>query len=46
MNPWRKETVNLQIGDWIIWKDEAVAMEGQQADKREVDGRNPSRPTK
>jgi len=29
MNPWRKESLNLEIGDFIIWQDEAIEMEGQ-----------------
>ena len=31
MDPWRKETLNLQAGDWIIWQDEAIQVEGQAA---------------
>ena len=31
MDPWRKETLGLQVGDFIIWQDEAVEMEGQPA---------------
>ena len=31
MNPWQKETLGLQVGDWIIWRDEAVEVEGQPA---------------
>jgi len=31
MNPWQKETLNLQVGDFIIWRDEAIEMEGQPA---------------
>ena len=31
MDPWQKETLNLQVGDFIIWQDEAVEMEGQPA---------------
>ena len=31
MDPWRKETLNLQVGDWIIWQDEAIQVEGQAA---------------
>jgi len=31
MDPWQKETLGLQVGDSIIWKDEAVEMEGQPA---------------
>jgi len=29
MDPWRKESLNLQVGDFIIWRDEAIEMEGQ-----------------
>jgi len=31
MDPWRKESLNLQVGDFNIWQDEAVEMEGQPA---------------
>ncbi len=31
MDPWQKETLNLQVGDFIIWQDEAFKMEGQPA---------------
>jgi len=31
MDPWRKETLGLQIGDIIIWQDEAVELKGQPA---------------
>ncbi len=31
MDPWQKESLNLQVGDFIIWRDEAVEMEGQPA---------------
>ncbi len=31
MDPWRKKTLNLQVGDFIIWQDEAVELEGQPA---------------
>ncbi len=31
MDPWRKETLNLQVGDFIIWQDEAVEVEGRPA---------------
>ena len=31
MDPWRKETLNLEVGDTIIWKDEAIQLEGQPA---------------
>ncbi len=29
MDPWQKESLVLQVGDLIIWRDEAVEMEGQ-----------------
>jgi len=29
--PWQKETLGLQIGDFIIWQDEAIELEGQPA---------------
>ncbi len=29
MDPWQKETLGLQVGDTIIWKDEAIEVEGQ-----------------
>ena len=29
MDPWRKEILNLQVGDFIIWQDEAIEVEGQ-----------------
>jgi len=31
MAPGRKETLNLQVGDFIIWQDKAVEVEGQAA---------------
>ncbi len=31
MVPWRKETLGLQVGDFIIWRDEAVEAEGRPA---------------
>ena len=31
MNSWQKETLNLEVGDFIIWKDEAIEVEGQPA---------------
>ncbi len=31
MDPWQKETLNLKVGDTIIWRDEAIEMEGQPA---------------
>ena len=31
MDPWQKETLGLEVGDFIIWKDEAIEVEGQSA---------------
>ena len=31
MDPWQKEPLGLQVGDFIIWQDEAVEVEGQPA---------------
>ena len=31
MNPWRKESLGLEVGDWIIWRGEAIEVEGQPA---------------
>ena len=31
MDRWRKETLGLQIGDSIIWQDEAIEVEGSSA---------------
>ena len=31
MDPWQKETLGLQVGDFIIWRDEAIQVEGQPA---------------
>ncbi len=31
MDPWQKENLNLQVGDFIIWQDEAIEIEGQPA---------------
>ena len=31
MNPWQKETLGLKVGDTIIWRGEAIEMEGQPA---------------
>ena len=31
MGPWRKESLNLKVGDTIIWQDEAIEVEGQPA---------------
>ncbi len=31
MDPWRKETLNLEVGDTIIWQDEAVEVEARPA---------------
>ncbi len=29
--PWQKESLGLEVGDWIIWRGEAIALEGQPA---------------
>ncbi len=31
MNPWQQQFLNLQVGDWIIWRGEAIELEGQPA---------------
>ena len=31
MDPCRKETLNLKVGDFIIWQDKAIEVEGQAA---------------
>ncbi len=31
MDPWQKETLGLQVGDWIIWQGEAIEVAGQPA---------------
>ncbi len=31
MDPWQKESLNLEVGDFIIWQDEAIQLEGQPA---------------
>jgi len=31
MDPWQKETLGLQVVDFIIWQDEAIELEGQPA---------------
>jgi len=31
MDSWRKETLGLQVGDWIIWQGEAIEAEGEAA---------------
>ncbi len=31
MAPWQKESLGLKVGDFIIWQDEAIEMEGQPA---------------
>ncbi len=31
MARWQKETLGLKVGDIIIWKDEAIELEGQPA---------------
>jgi len=27
MDPWQEETLNLKVGDWIIWRDEVIESE-------------------
>ncbi len=27
MSSWRRESLNLEVGDWIIWRDEAIEAE-------------------
>ncbi len=31
MDPWRKESLGIEVDDWIIWQDEAIGVEGQPA---------------
>jgi len=31
LEPCQKETLNLAVGDFIIWSDEAIELEGQPA---------------
>ncbi len=31
MDPWQKESLNLQVSDFIIWQGEAIELEGQPA---------------
>ncbi len=31
MDPWRKETLGLKVGDIIIWQGDAIEVEGQPA---------------
>ena len=31
MDPWQKESLNLQVGAFIIWQGEAMEVEGQPA---------------
>ena len=31
MDPWRKESLGLEVGDFIIWQDEDIEVEGQPA---------------
>ncbi len=31
MDRWRKESLGLKVGDWIIWQAEAVEVEGRPA---------------
>ncbi len=27
MNSWQKQSLNLKVGDWIVWQDEAIETE-------------------
>jgi hypothetical protein len=29
MDSWRKESLGLKVGDWIVWQDEAIELEGK-----------------
>lgn len=31
MSPWQKQSLNLKVGDFIIWRGEAIELEGQPA---------------
>jgi len=31
MDSWQKESLGLEVGDFIIWQDEAIELEGQPA---------------
>ncbi len=31
MDSWQKANLNLKVGDFIIWQDEAIEVEGQPA---------------
>jgi len=31
MDRWRKESLGLKVGDFIIWQDEVIEVEGQPA---------------
>ncbi len=31
MHHWQKESLGLKVGDFIIWRDEPVELEGQPA---------------
>ena len=31
MDPWRKESLGLEVGDFIIWQDDTIEVEGQPA---------------
>ncbi len=31
MDHWQKEALGLEVGDWIIWRGEAIEVEGQPA---------------
>ena len=27
LNSWQKQSLNLKVGDWIVWRDEAIESE-------------------
>ena len=31
MDPWQQESLNLKVGDFIIWQDKPIEVEGQPA---------------
>jgi len=31
MSTWRKESLNLEVGDFIIWQDDVIEVEGRPA---------------
>ncbi len=45
MDSWRKESLNLEVGDTIIWQDEAIEMEGQPAVVKPKHSHGPSEPS-